>query len=82
MTLDEDIAYWTKAMAEHPNKDASLVAFCVATGLKMARADHVGPYRQALVDCQTLTPSLMTGDAAIERLKDINQHVYRVLGHR
>lgn len=81
MTLDEDIAYWTKCMQDHPSKDASVMAFCVATGLKMASTQHVGPYRQALRDCQTLTPSLMTGDDAIERLKQINSHVYRVLGH-
>lgn len=35
---------------------------------------------QALIDCQTLTPSLMTGDAAIERLKEINVLVYRARG--
>ncbi|HJU06583.1 MAG TPA: hypothetical protein VJ692_15655 [Nitrospiraceae bacterium] len=39
-------------------------------------------YRQALRDCQTLTPSLMAGDDAIERLKQINRHVYDVLGVR
>lgn len=80
MTLDEDIAYWTKCMQGHPSKDASIVAFCVATGLKFAKADHIEPYRQALRDCQTLTPSLMAGEDAIERLKQINSYVYKVLG--
>jgi hypothetical protein len=31
---------------------------------------------KALQDCKTLTPSLLSGDAAIERLKEINQLVY------
>jgi hypothetical protein len=34
----------------------------------------------AVRDCQTLTPSLMTGDDAIDRLKQINSYVYKVLG--
>lgn len=80
MTLDEDIAYWTKCMQDHSGRDASMIAFCVATGLKFAKADHIEPYRQALRDCQTLTPSLMSGEDAIERLRCINSHVYRVLG--
>lgn len=80
MTLDEDIAYWTKCMNEHPNKDMSMVAFCVATGLKLAKADHLQSYQKALRDCQTFTPSLLSGEQAIDRLKEINQHVYRVLG--
>lgn len=80
MTLDEDIAYWTKCMNEHPNKDMSMVAFSVATGLKLAKSEHVRPYRQALRDCQTFMPSLLSGERAIERLKEINQHVYKVLG--
>lgn len=43
MNLDEDIAYWTKCMEEHPSKEASLMAFCVATGLKIAKADYLSP---------------------------------------
>lgn len=34
----------------------------------------------ALRQCQTLTPSLMDGEAAKERLKEINRHVYAVFG--
>nr|WP_140393736.1 hypothetical protein [Nitrospira cf. moscoviensis SBR1015] len=35
--------------------------------------------RDMLRQCKTLTPSLMTGEQAIERLKEINVHVYRCL---
>lgn len=35
--------------------------------------------RQALRDCQTLTPILLTGEQAIERLREINVLVYRAL---
>lgn len=35
--------------------------------------------KDGLLQCQTLTPSLLTGDDAIARLKEINQFVYRVL---
>lgn len=41
---------------------------------------HIQPLRVALKGCQTVTPSLMDGAAAIERLKEINVHVYRALG--
>jgi hypothetical protein len=36
--------------------------------------------QDALVKCQTLTPSLLTGEQAIERLKEINVFVYGILG--
>jgi hypothetical protein len=42
---------------------------------------NIAPLRKALRDCQSLTPSLMTGDQAIERLKEINVFVYSMLGH-
>ncbi len=35
--------------------------------------------REALKQCQTVAPSLLTGEQAVERLKDINTHVYSVL---
>lgn len=43
---------------------------------------QIQPLRTALKGCQTLTPSLMDGSAAIERLKEINNHVYRALEKR
>lgn len=36
--------------------------------------------RSALIECQTLTPSLLSGEEARERLRNINCYVYRVLG--
>jgi len=39
MTLDEDIAWWTKA-AFATQSEAALIAFGVATGLKIAKADY------------------------------------------
>jgi hypothetical protein len=39
MNLNEEIAWWTKA-AFHNETGASLIAFGVATGLKIARADY------------------------------------------
>ena len=35
--------------------------------------------REMLWLCKTLTPSLMSGDEAKKRLKEINVHVYRCL---
>jgi hypothetical protein len=43
-------------------------------------AEHIDSLRAALRKCQTLTPSLMDGEAAKERLKEINRHVYAVFG--
>lgn len=43
---------------------------------------QIQPLRDALKGCQTITPSLMDGAAAIERLKAINNHVYDALGKR
>ena len=59
-----------------------MVAFCVATGLKFAKADHIEPYRQALRDCQTLTPSLMTGDGdgQLDAIKLWNSEVEKIAG--
>lgn len=39
----------------------------------------IAPLRTALIECLTVTPSLLTGEQAIERLKQINCHVYDVL---
>ncbi len=41
---------------------------------------QIKPLRQALEDCKTLTPSLMDGEAAKERLRQINQRAYAALG--
>ena len=38
-SLDADIGYWEKCAADAPTKQAALVAFVVAMGIKMARAD-------------------------------------------
>lgn len=42
---------------------------------------RIQPLRAALENCQTLTPSLMDGEAAKERLKEINCYVYDILGN-
>jgi hypothetical protein len=47
--------------------------------LQEVHDSNITPLRQGLRNCQTLTPSLMDGEAAIARLKEINQHVYAVL---
>ena len=39
MTLDEEIKWWTDR-AFKSNSDAALIAFGVATGLKLAKADY------------------------------------------
>lgn len=41
---------------------------------------HIDELQAALRLCQTVTPSLMDGEAAKERLKEINRHVYAVFG--
>lgn len=79
MTIEDDIAYWRQCMDKAPSKEAAMLGFAVATGLKLANADHVHPLRQALDKCITVAPSVMTGEAAIERLKDINVFVTRTL---
>ena len=43
-------------------------------------AAYIEDLRLALRRCQTLTPSLMNGEAAKERLKEINRYVYSVFG--
>lgn len=39
MTLNDEIAWWTKA-AFHSETNAAFIAFGVATGLKIAKADY------------------------------------------
>jgi hypothetical protein len=39
MTIDEDIKWWTEASLKSKN-DAGLIAFGIATGLKMAKASY------------------------------------------
>ena len=39
MTVDEDIAWWTR-QAFRTESDAALIAFGVAVGLKIAKADY------------------------------------------
>jgi hypothetical protein len=46
----------------------------------VAVRDRISELERALKGCQTITPSLMPGDAAIERLKQINVHVYATFG--
>jgi len=41
---------------------------------------RIAPLKQALRNCQTLTPSLMDGEAAKDRLRNINSYIYAVLG--
>jgi hypothetical protein len=48
--------------------------------LEIADKDPSHPSREMLINCLTVTPSLMTGEQAIERLKEINVHVYRCIG--
>jgi hypothetical protein len=38
MTLDEEIAWWTKRAVK--SDDAGMISFGVATGLKLAKADY------------------------------------------
>jgi hypothetical protein len=52
----------------------------LAQSLELVHDEYISPLRQALKDCQTLTPSLLTSEQAIERLKEINQHVSAILG--
>jgi hypothetical protein len=37
MSLDEEIAFWTKAMEEARTKELALVCFGIRAGLQMAR---------------------------------------------
>ncbi len=79
VTIEDDITYWRQCMENAPSKEAAMLGFAVETGLKLANADHVHPLRQALDRCITVAPSVMTGEAAIDRLKEINVFVYRAL---
>ena len=47
MTLDDEIKWWTK-QAFKSETDAALIAFGVATGLKLAKADYGARDRAAL----------------------------------
>lgn len=48
--------------------------------LQEVNDSRIEPLRKALKNCQTITPSLMDGEAAKERLREINSYVYDVLG--
>lgn len=62
-----------RELAESPRDDFDRAILAVLD-------DVEGPLRLALLDCQTLTPILLTGEQAIERLQEINRHVYRFFG--
>lgn len=50
-TLDQEIAWWSRA-AFKTESDAALIAFGVATGLKIAKADYGADTMPALTDAQ------------------------------
>ncbi len=67
-----DVAeYWHKCAMATPNDGAALVAMGVVAGITMMRDE--------LKECITVAPSLMSGDEAIERLKQINVHIHAAL---
>ena len=69
----------TKAMRDRV-RELSRPDQCDYDRAVVALLDDLNAYRKAMLDCQTLTPSLLTGEQAIERLKEINVHVYQVIG--
>lgn len=41
MTIDDEIAWWTKQMNTAKKQELAMVCFGVATGLKLAKADYL-----------------------------------------
>jgi len=40
MTIDEDIAWWKQQSKKAKSKETVLLAFAIAIGLQLAKADH------------------------------------------